>query len=64
MARYVLFINRNERETFSTLAKAKKAAREDAPHPLRWEHYIANPDTSREEEWYVSNDRQDILVLK
>ena len=63
-AGYVLFIGRREKDTFTSLEKAKKAAREDAPHQLKWDHYINNPDTPQEEEWYSSDDRQDILVRR
>ncbi len=59
---YVLFIGRNERASFTTLAKAKSAARDDSHNNLKWQHVIYNPGKPEEEELYISDDRQEILV--
>jgi len=69
MTRYYLFLNMSKDKTkaaatFTSLAAAKRAAREDSHNPLKWTHWIANPDSPQEEDWWVSDDRQNILVEK
>lgn len=69
MAHYYLFLNMSKDKTkakgvFTSLVAAKLAAREDSHNSLKWTHWIANPNSPQEEDWWVSDDRQNILVEK